>query len=332
VRTAIAFVCLVCPAGGCGEDGAGNAGARHGVPRPECGYAVDAGRVPWALPRVVAADWGAPVKLPTLNTACPEDAIEISRDGATLYFYWSPTVGASFDELLHGTTGTYRAERVGTDPGAFADPRFFDLRQGTDGACDGELSFTPAGDFVFFHSTRASNSGYRQQPAIDDPMDIYMAPVSAGVPGRAENLGAPVNSAQLDGEHCLSPDGSRLFLTSTRPGGLGGADIWLADKSGTAWGAPVNLGAPINSKGSDLQPAFAADDPSTMYFVSDRGGPAGIYRSVHDGTAWSEPEPVVTGYVGEPTLVADGSIMYFVHVLVDLAGVFGSDIWYVRRK
>ena len=184
-------------------------------------------RVPWQMPQVMAAGWGAPVKLPTLNTACPEDAIEISRDGLTLYYYWSPTVGASFDELLNGTTGTYYAERVGTDPGFFANPRIFDLRKGSPtGACDGELSFTPTGDEVYFHSNRTANTGYQQQPFVDDPMDIY--------------------------------------------------------------------------------------------------------RSTYNRT-WSEPELVVTGYVGEPSLLADGSILYFVHVLVDDAGVFGSDIWYAKR-
>jgi Tol biopolymer transport system component len=284
------------------------------------------------MPQVVAAGWGAPVKLTTLNTACPEDAIEISRDGSTLYFYWSPTVGASADELLNGTTGTYYASRVGSDPGSFANPRFFDLRRdAAGGASDGELSFMPAGDQVYFHSTRAANTGYTQQPSVDDFLDIYVATISGGRPGAAQNLGPAVNSVYPDGEHCLSPDGTRLYLSSQRPGGLGDADIWLSTKAGSLWNAPVNLGAPINSAGADLQPAFAASDPTTMYFVSDRGGAAGIYRSTLQGATWSQPEPVITGYVGEPSLVADGSVLYFVHVLVDGGGVFGADIWYVRK-
>jgi hypothetical protein len=303
----------------------------HGSPRPACEQTVDPGRTPYLMPQTVATDFGPPIKLPTLNTACPEDAIEISRDGTRLYFYWSPLVGAGSTELLFGTTGTYAATRVGTDPGSFADPTFYKLRQGVDGACDGELSFTPAGDRVFFHSTRAANTGYQQSPAVDDPLDIYVAPVVAGVPGVAVNLGQPVNSSSLDGEHCLSPDGSKLYLTSTRPGGLGGTDIWVSTWSGAAWGAPVNLGAPINTSGGELQPAFAADDAATMYFVSDRGGASGIYRSTSDGATWSAPEQVLSGYVGEPSLVADGSLLYFVHVLVDATGVFGADIWYVER-
>jgi hypothetical protein len=306
----------------------------HDSPRPPCEYGVDLGRVPYyAQPEVVAPDWSAPVKLAgPLNTDCPEDAVEISRDGRVLYFFWSPTVGGTNEELLDIKTGTYCAERVGDDPGVFADPRFFDLQKGaTGGSVDGSPSFTPDGDFVYFHSTRSDNLGYRLSPPADDYLDIYAAPLASGEPGPAVNLGEPVNSIYLDGEHALSPNGSQLFLSSTRPGGLGDVDIWIASLNGDGWNTPVNPGAPVNSSHADLQPGFAADDPDTMYFVSDRDGPASIYCSTFDGAVWSEPEMVVTGYAGEPSLIADGSTMYFVHVLVDDEGVFGADIWYVQR-
>ena len=98
------------------------------------------------------------------------------------------------------------------------------------------------------------------------------------------------------------------------------------------WSVPTNLGEPVNSSGRDLQPTFAANAPNTMYWSSDREGKVGIYRSVQSGSTWSKPELIVSGYVGEPSLVGDGSIMYFVNVLVDDNGVFGSDVWYTRRK
>jgi hypothetical protein len=283
---------------------------------------------------VVADGWSEPVMLSApVTDPCPNDAVEISRDGRTLYFFWSPTVNGTDEELLHAHTGTYRAERVGDDPGAFGAPSYFELQKGVEGASvDGAPSFSPAGDLVYFHSTRGDNLGYQATPATNDFLDIYVAPISAdGEPGSATNLGAPVNSVHLDGEHGLHPDGQRLFLASDRPGGLGGVDLWVTEKSGAAWSEPVALGAPLNTAQNEAQPAFAADAPNTMYFVSNRDGPSSIYHSRHDGTSWSEPEQVITGYVGEPAPVGDGSVLYFVHVLVDDAGVYGSNIWYVRR-
>jgi len=317
-----------------GCTGEEESGFGHGSPRPECRYSVDPGRTAYyEEPVVVVDDWSVPVMLAApLSDACPNDAVQISSDGRTLYFFWSPTVGGSYEELLHAHTGTYRAERLGNDPGSFGEPTYFALQKGVEGASvDGKPSFSPGGDLVYFHSTRADNLGYQSTPPTDDYLDIYVATISNGEPGPAINLGEPVNSVYLDGEHALHPDGERLFLSSNRPGGLGGVDIWVSHRTGDEWSDPINLGAPINSEHFEAQPGFAADYPDTMYFVSNRDGPSSIYRSTYDGETWSEPEMVITGYVGEPSLVGDGSIMYFVHVLVNDEGVYGSNIWYVEK-
>src|SRR5215204_6499550 len=81
-----------------------------------------------------------------------------------------------------------------------------------------------------------------------------------------------LNTVALDGCPIESPDGLSLYIASNRPGGLGGIDIWIARRaSGAApWGAPVNLGAPINSAANDFCPT-----PITgggLFFVSTRAG------------------------------------------------------------
>jgi len=68
---------------------------------------------------------------------------------------------------------------------------------------------------------------------------------------------------------CLSSDGNTLFFSSNLPGGQGENDIWMSnfDKKAKKWGAPVNLGAGINTSGNDIYP-FIHDDGS-LYFSSN---------------------------------------------------------------
>ncbi len=278
-------------------------------------------------PYVVVADWGKPVRLPApINTLCPEDAIEISADGKTLYFFFSKDLleNQTPADMLAPPNGTYRAERR-EGPTEFDQPVFYDLGKGSNGSLDGELSFTPDGKQVYFHSLRAANTGYLADPPTDDFLDIYVADIVDGEPGPARNLGKPVNS--------IYPDGVTLYFTSSRPGGLGNNDIWRSTWDGTAWSAPMVLNAPLNSVGNELQPAFTADG-QVMYFTSDRDASVGtaIYRStLVDGT-WSQPELVIRGIVGEASITGDGQYLYFVHVLTDAEGVFDADIWVVERQ
>jgi Tol biopolymer transport system component len=280
----------------------------------------------------MVADWGPPVRLGApLGTPCPEDAAEISRDGRFLYFYFTRGILAELPpaEIFHPCHGTYRAERSGDH---FATPAFFDLGKGVDQSLDGAPSFSPDGRTVYFHSTRLLNTGWQQNPPVDDYLDLYVAELTGGEPGPAHNLGPSVNSVHPDGEPAIHPDGVSLYFTSSRPGGLGGDDLWVTTRQGADWSAPINLGPPVNTAGNELQPAFTADG-DTMYFTSDRESALGsaIFRSHRAGSAWSEAEPVMRGIVGEPSLTADGHRLYFVHVLTDSAGIFDADVWVASR-
>ncbi|MFQ5652636.1 MAG: hypothetical protein ACE5IY_22105, partial [bacterium] len=269
-----------------------------------------------------------------INTTCPEDAIEISADGQFLYFFFTEDLLENLlpDKIFSPQNGTYRARRLG-GPGEFDTPAFYDLGKGVDQSLDAELSFAPDGAKVYFHSTRATNTGYLQTPATDDFLDIYVADIVAGEPGPGRNLGPPVNSVYPDGEHALYPDGVTLYFASRRPGGLGGDDIWISSWDGTSWSTPINPGDPINTAGNEGQPAFTADG-NTMYFTSDRNSSIGvaIYRANRIGNTWGDPELVIKGIVGEPSITANGRLLYFVHVLTDNNGVFDADVWVSQRN
>lgn len=81
-----------------------------------------------------------------------------------------------------------------------------------------------------------------------------------------------VNTASMDGCPIQAPDGLSLYMATTRPGGLGGIDIWVANRSSTdeGFGAPVNLGAPVNSPADDFCPTPVRG--KGLFFVSRRGG------------------------------------------------------------
>lgn len=88
---------------------------------------------------------------------------------------------------------------------------------------------------------------------------------------------AEVNSPAAEGCPIESPDGLSLFFASTRVKGignddigLGGNDIWVADRDTltSPWKAPRNLGAPVNSSSADFCPTPVLG--RSLLFVSER--------------------------------------------------------------
>ena len=84
------------------------------------------------------------------------------------------------------------------------------------------------------------------------------------------------NGAGLDGCPFISRDGKTFYMASDRPGGLGGLDIWVStrERIDDPWGAPANVGAPVNSAANDFCPTIARDG-HLFYFVSNRAGGCG---------------------------------------------------------
>jgi outer membrane protein OmpA-like peptidoglycan-associated protein/tetratricopeptide (TPR) repeat protein len=70
----------------------------------------------------------------------------------------------------------------------------------------------------------------------------------------------------------VSPDGQRLYFSSTAPG-EGGADIFYCTKEGNKWSAPINAGKGVNTAGDELYPFML--DNTTLYFSSDGHGSLG---------------------------------------------------------
>jgi hypothetical protein len=113
-----------------------------------------------------------------------------------------------------------------------------------------------------------------------------------------------INSPALEGCPIQSPDGLSLYLASNRPGGNGGLDIWRATRASTsaAWGAPQNLGEPVNSAADDFCPTPVGK--GGLFFVSREAlpgacGQGDIYFTHRDAEgSWAEPERLLCAPAG----------------------------------
>jgi Tol biopolymer transport system component len=140
------------------------------------------------------------------------------------------------------------------------------------------------------------------------------------IPGTDPEL----NTASNDGCPTLASDGRTLFMASNRPGGLGGQDIWMATRESpdAPWGAPVNLGAPVNSAADDFCPSPTRNG-HLFFFVSTRAGGCGgsdiyVTRWRNENLGWEEPVNLgcdinSAGNEASPFLVhqAGGTVLYF---------------------
>ena len=168
-------------------------------------------------------------------------------------------------------------------------------------------------------------------PAIAQTFGPWGAPVSA-----QQGSDPALNTEFVDGCPIMSNDGLSLYMASSRPGGLGGLDIWVARRATTTagWGAPVNLGAPVNSAADDFCPTPVRN--KGLLFVTKRDEPNGdIYISRQKQTGgWSTPVnlgPDINSASEEwsPAVYrdeADNEILYFSSTRP--GGLGGQDIYY----
>lgn len=212
----------------------------------------------WMAMRERADDpWGAPTNLGApINSAADDFCPTIARDGHLFFFVSTRRGGCGgadiYTSRVRDDHGWDRPTHLGCE-----------VNSSTDEASPFTLPERAEGPVLYFSSLRTGNG------------DIYVSESHGGVFGPA-GLVPGVNTAAADLRPNLRRDGLELFFESTRPGGLGGADLYAATRGTTLepWSIPTNLGPNVNSAAAETRPSLSWDG-TTLFFGSTRAGGEG---------------------------------------------------------
>jgi len=176
----------------------------------------------------------------------------------------------------------------------------------------GAITVSQDGEWMLF-TARFSEGGYGN-------FDLYISYYTPQGWSEPQNLGEAINTEFWESSPALSPDKRALYFSSNRPGGYGGSDLYISYlQPNGKWGAAVNMGPSINTKGDDQAPFIHADN-QTLYYTSDGllgygGSDLFIVRKSVKGE-WGLPENL--GYPintieneGSLAVSADGLTAYY---------------------
>ena len=124
-----------------------------------------------------------------------------------------------------------------------------------------------------------------------------------------ESLGDNINTKYRETHASLSADGKYLYFTSDRPGGYGGLDIYMSEKTeNNTWGKAINLGSTINTEFDEEGP-FIHHDGVSLYFSSKGHETMGGYdiftSQINEFGTWTKPRNL-----GYPVNTIDDDAFY----------------------
>ncbi len=128
--------------------------------------------------------------------------------------------------------------------------------------------FSTDGNTVYFTRNNFNNGKYREDNDGINKLKIYKAVLNQdGKWSKAQEL--PFCSDEYTVSHpTLSADNKRLYFASDMEGTFGKSDIWYVDiLEDGSYGAPVNMGAKINTEGRESFPHMTTDNE--LYFASN---------------------------------------------------------------
>lgn len=241
----------------------------------------------------------------SINTPYDEYFPCLTADGNTLVFTRN-------DPAFTGDENFYRSRKIN---GVWQGARAFTEINTTDN--EGAQAISPDGGWIVFTACNRENDGSQGS------CDLYWSQEKGRSWTKPVPFSHTINSASWDSQPSISADGKSIVFSSRRPGGFGKEDLWETKRqAGGRWLAPVNLGAPINTGGSEQTP-FLHPDGQTLYFCSDSlpgmGGLDIYYVRRNADGSWGVPHNL-----GYPINTKDNEIALFVS-LDGKTGYFSSN-------
>lgn len=197
----------------------------------------------------------------SVNTNLHEGPASASANGQELWFTRNgpPSRGQSASGKPISRLGIHAAN---SDGDGFASVKPFMFNDPSISVAHPALS--KDGNTLYFASDMPGGYG---------GMDLYVTTRRGGEWSEPRNLGPTVNTARNEVFPFIAVDGTLYFASNGHPG-LGGLDVFAAKSAGKGFGAPINVGAPVNSPRDDF--AFIIDDANKRgFFSSNRPGGAG---------------------------------------------------------
>jgi WD40-like Beta Propeller Repeat len=235
--------------------------------------------------------WGAPKSLgPTMNSNGKDHVPFITPDGHTMIFASDRAGGLGLNDLY----ASFR-RNAADDFGWEAPVLIPELNSAKDDWAPWGFEDPTTGRLtLYFNSDRPGGVG---------GLDIYTSTLQADGKFSAPKLVPELSTSADDTMPTIREDGLELFLTSTRPGGLGGIDIWTSTRASTSdpWSTPVNVGAPVNTSFGE-QRGVTFGDATKLYFFSGRSGGLGgsdLYQATRTKTTIIPVAGSATGVNGE---------------------------------
>lgn len=221
-----------------------------------------------------------------------ESSPTFSQDGTEVHFFRADRGFGRYRLLTSRCVEGRWTEPV---PPSFARP----------GVSEADPSLSADGRWLYYVSARADPTGER--------LDIWRVQRTIeGAWGEPERLPEPVNSTDSQLLPRPQPDG-RLLFGSSRPGGMGQGDIYLATPDANGQWRVENVGAPVSTAANEYE-AELSRDGNVLVTVANRGTTSHLYVYTRDGATWRErgrvPARTDVFQVG-PLLSPDGRRLLF---------------------